>query len=67
MHRKEAWDKDQSGLIDAIGVLKKVDGIAFVEFNEKDVVRHSLVKNIIKAYAIKDENNERKKSWCKNQ
>jgi phosphate starvation-inducible PhoH-like protein len=55
-------NKNQSGLIDAIGVLKKIDGIAFVEFNEKDVVRHSLVKNIIKAYAIKDENNERKKS-----
>ena len=53
---------NQSGLIDAMSVLKKVDGIAFVEFNENDVVRHRLVKNIIKAYAIKNGNNERKKT-----
>ena len=53
---------NQSGLIDATSVLKKVDGIAFVEFNESDVVRHRLVKNIIKAYAIKNGNNERKKT-----
>tara|TARA_Y100000590_G_C15736113_1_gene1018621 strand:- start:991 stop:1995 length:1005 start_codon:yes stop_codon:yes gene_type:complete len=42
---------DKSGLIDATDVLKKIGGIAFVYFDEKDVVRHSLVKNIIKAYA----------------
>ena len=41
---------DKSGLIDAANVLKKIGGIAFVYFDEKDVVRHSLVKNIIKAY-----------------
>ena len=53
---------NQSGLIDATSVLKNVDGIAFVEFDESDVVRHRLVKNIIKAYAIKNGNNERKKT-----
>ena len=42
---------DKSGLIDAVNVLKKIDGIAFVYFDETDVVRHRLVKNIIKAYA----------------
>ena len=42
---------DKSGLIDAANVLKEIGGIAFVYFDEKDVVRHSLVKNIIKAYA----------------
>lgn len=42
---------DKSGLIDAANILKKVDGIAFVYFDETDVVRHELVKNIIKAYA----------------
>jgi len=42
---------DKSGLIDASRVLKKIDGISFVNFNEQDVVRHKLVKNIIKAYA----------------
>ena len=45
---------DQSGLIDASNILKKVDGISFVYFDETDVVRHTLVKNIIKAYAKND-------------
>ncbi len=39
-----------SGLIDVMTVLKGVDGIGFAELNEDDVVRHKLVKNIIKAY-----------------
>jgi len=45
---------DKSGLIDATKILKKVDGILFVYFDETDVVRHTLVKNIIKAYAKND-------------
>jgi len=45
---------EQSGLIDAANILKKVDGISFVYFDETDVVRHKLVKNIIKAYAKND-------------
>ena len=45
---------DKSGLIDAANILKKVDGISFVYFDETDVVRHKLVKNIIKAYARND-------------
>ena len=42
--------KEKSGLVDAIKVLKKIKGITFVNFDEKDVVRHKLVKDIIKAY-----------------
>ena len=45
---------DKSGLIDAANILIKVDGISFVYFDETDVVRHKLVKNIIKAYAKND-------------
>ena len=45
---------NKSGLIDAANILKKVDGISFVYFDETDVVRHKLVKNIIKAYARND-------------
>ena len=45
---------EKSGLIDATNILKKVDGISFVYFDETDVVRHKLVKNIIKAYAKND-------------
>jgi len=43
-----------SGLIDASRVLRTVDGIAFVYFHEEDVVRHKLVKDIIKAYSNGD-------------
>jgi phosphate starvation-inducible PhoH-like protein len=45
---------NKSGLIDAVNILKKVDGISFVYFDVTDVVRHTLVKNIIKAYAKSD-------------
>lgn len=40
-----------SGLVDASRVLRTVNGIAFVYFHEEDVVRHKLVKDIIKAYS----------------
>ena len=40
----------RSGLIDAVEVLKGVEGISFVQFDEKDVVRHTLVQRIVKAY-----------------
>ncbi|HEV2288424.1 MAG TPA: PhoH family protein [Candidatus Acidoferrales bacterium] len=40
----------RSGLIEAIEVVGKIEGIAMVHFDERDVVRHSLVQRIIKAY-----------------
>src|SRR5579871_1925097 len=40
----------RSGLLDALEVLKGVAGISFVSFDERDVVRHSLVQRIVKAY-----------------
>src|SRR5260370_40006383 len=40
----------RSGLIDATEVLKGVEGIRFVQFDDKDVVRHTLVQRIVKAY-----------------
>ena len=40
-----------SGLIHASNILKKIEGITFIHFNENDVIRHQLVKNIIKAYS----------------
>ena len=39
-----------SGLKSAKTILNGIDGIAFVNFTERDVVRHELVKRIIKAY-----------------
>lgn len=43
-------DRKKSGLLEATRVLKKVDDISIVRFNEKDVVRHKIVQDIIKAY-----------------
>ena len=38
------------GLIEALEILKGVSGISFVSFDESDVVRHSLVQRIVRAY-----------------
>ena len=43
-------DAKRSGLVEAVKVLKNVDGIAINRFSEKDVVRHKLVQDIVKAY-----------------
>lgn len=43
-------DGRRSGLVDATHILKSIDDIAIIRFNEKDVVRHRLVQEIIKAY-----------------
>jgi phosphate starvation-inducible PhoH-like protein len=40
----------RSGLIEAAEVLKGVEGISFVQFDDKDVVRHPLVQRIVRAY-----------------
>jgi phosphate starvation-inducible protein PhoH and related proteins len=40
----------RSGLIEALDVVGGIEGIAFIYFNERDVVRHNLVQQIIKAY-----------------
>ena len=39
-----------SGLIEVRDILRDIEGIAFVYFDERDVVRHKLVQDIIKAY-----------------
>src|SRR5690242_235178 len=40
----------KSGLVEAIDICGKIEGIGVVQFNEKDVVRHNLVQRIIRAY-----------------
>jgi phosphate starvation-inducible protein PhoH and related proteins len=40
----------RSGLVEALEVVSRIEGIAFINFNERDVVRHNLVQQIIKAY-----------------
>jgi len=43
-------DAKKSGLVDAMNILKNIEDIATVRFSEKDVVRHKLVQDIIRAY-----------------
>ena len=52
------------GLLRAIDMLKKIEGIAIVNFDSRDIVRHKLVKHIVKAYEEshkkEEEKNDRK-------
>jgi phosphate starvation-inducible PhoH-like protein len=47
--------KQMSGLFRALKILRNIDGISIVELDTQDVVRHKLVKEIIKAYDKADE------------
>ena len=51
-----------SGLDVAAKVLKKIDDIGFCQLTSKDVVRHPLVQQIIKAYAKYDEEQEKRRN-----
>ena len=42
--------KNDSGLIQAIRILSGIEGISIIRFDERDIVRHKLVKRIVKAY-----------------
>jgi len=50
----------RSGLIDAVKILKGIDNIATIHLSEKDVVRHRLVQDIVKAYEKNEEAKKRK-------
>lgn len=57
----------KSGLVDAIQVLRDIDDIDICRFTEKDVVRHKLVQDIVKAYEKYHDNAQRKdgQPWIK--
>ena len=40
----------RSGLLDAVDILRGTEGISFVTFDDRDVVRHTLVQRIVRAY-----------------
>jgi len=50
-----------SGLIESKNILQGIDGIKFVFFSKRDVVRHKLVQEIIRAYELLDEEKQRAK------
>ena len=43
-------DNKRSGLVEAVKILKNIEDISITRFSEKDVVRHKLVQDIVKAY-----------------
>lgn len=53
-------DGKRSGLIDAVEILDGVKDIAIIRLTEKDVVRHKLVQDIVKAYEKNEEAKGRK-------
>ena len=53
--------KNMSGLIESISILKNIDGIGYMDFKSADVVRHTLVKDIINAYEKNEKVNNDKK------
>ena len=46
--------KNDSGLIDASKKLRSIEGIGFIELDQKDVIRHEVVRRIINAYEEKN-------------
>ena len=40
----------RSGMVEALGALREIEGIAFAQFGDRDVIRHELVQRIVTAY-----------------
>ncbi len=57
----------KSGLAKATRILRNIEGIAHIQLDEQDVVRHRLVKHIIKAYDKEQEREEALELENKNQ
>jgi len=45
----------KSGMVEAMEILRRVDGIGVVELSQQDIVRHRLVQNIVEAYRMSQE------------
>ena len=55
----------KSGLVEALGILKGIEGIGVVELNRKDIVRHKLVTRIVNAYELFDKTRDNKEEFDK--
>jgi phosphate starvation-inducible PhoH-like protein len=53
--------KSESGLVQAMKILAGIDGISIIRFDERDIVRHKLVKKIVKAYEDEETGPEKTK------
>jgi phosphate starvation-inducible PhoH-like protein len=53
--------RSESGLLRAMHLLEGIEGISIIRFDERDIVRHRLVKHIVRAYDS-DEKNRKEES-----
>jgi phosphate starvation-inducible PhoH-like protein len=51
--------KSESGLIQAMRILSGIEGISIIRFDERDIVRHKLVKMIVRAYENEENGSEK--------
>ena len=58
--------KNDSGLLQAMRILTNIDGISIIKFDERDIVRHKLVKSIIRAYENEENETDKLKNKIKN-
>jgi phosphate starvation-inducible PhoH-like protein len=54
--------RSESGLLQAIRLLTGIDGISVIRFDERDIVRHRLVKHIVRAYDTEEKNQKEEKN-----
>lgn len=52
--------KGESGLLQAIRILRGIEGVSVIKFDERDIVRHKLVRRIVKAYEEEENGNTEK-------
>jgi phosphate starvation-inducible protein PhoH and related proteins len=57
--------KTDSGLIQAMRILNGIEGISIIKFDERDIVRHKLVKKIVRAYETEESEAEKLKNLNK--
>jgi phosphate starvation-inducible PhoH-like protein len=57
--------RSESGLLQAIRLLTGIEGISVIRFDERDIVRHRLVKHIVRAYDTEEKNMNEKKDETK--
>jgi phosphate starvation-inducible PhoH-like protein len=54
--------KNESGLLQAMRILANIEGISIIKFDERDIVRHKLVKRIVRAYENEENESDRQKT-----
>jgi phosphate starvation-inducible PhoH-like protein len=54
--------KNESGLLQAMRILGNIEGVSIIKFDERDIVRHKLVKRIVRAYETEENETDKLKN-----